>query len=619
MSGIRSTSGSAPASPVESNKGTASTSQQVAPLAAASPTGGQSNPAVPQTSAISTLTEGAALAAIVTARATAGDTILHTEAGNFRMASRNPIPVGSHVALEIESIDDVIIARVVAINGEKLASPPSVTLLPIVNNTALKPNIYGLGGQLPVVESGEGELQNITTTLGKAGQQQARVVLPHIQQQPSTATPPVQNPQAQPVLTSTTPTVNSSLLTASLSAGPQGNSGSQSISSGVAAYAHTTAPGAKAIASETGSISTSITEKADTQRQPLAPQTEIVKLIIGDALLSRRFLTSAGFNAAAPKGKISAIITPNGATLSQSAVNGQTTTTGTVISLSGPIKNSTGSRLMQVHLQTAGLGSVRYLTSAPPLPGTQVSITLSAEIERFPLAAPQPLTGIFKTPYLPIMSDWGNLRDALNVVAAQDPALGAHLLSTRIPSPNNQLGANLLFLLTALNGSNIGRWLGQNFQQTLEKAGHSDLFKSTSDDFSNLTRLTGETGGQDWKALIFPFFNGENLQQLRMFYRNHSQQTDDDADTETRFIIELDLSRTGPVQLDGLFKRHHFDLAFRHRDSIDDALKAQISNIFTENIEITGLKGSLTFRQMAPFPIHPTEEWEANVQETLKA
>ncbi|MEP4189865.1 MAG: hypothetical protein ABJN51_02220, partial [Sneathiella sp.] len=146
MSGIKSTSGGAPP-PIDTAKGSASSQQQVAPVSPSSPSGGGSGPAVPQASSISHLTEGSTIAAIVTARATGGDAILHAEIGNFRMTTNSPPPVGTHVVLEVEAIDDVIVARLIAVNGEKLPLPPTAVLLPTLNaNSIPATGVYGNGG-----------------------------------------------------------------------------------------------------------------------------------------------------------------------------------------------------------------------------------------------------------------------------------------------------------------------------------------------------------------------------------------------------------------------------------------------------------------------------------------
>ncbi|MBL4667070.1 MAG: hypothetical protein JKY04_06810 [Sneathiella sp.] len=606
MSGIRSTSGSTPTPPVETSKGTPVT-QQVNPVAPSSAAGGQTNPEVPHSNTTSTLSEGSTFSAIVTARARGGDTMLHTEVGNFRMSSGNPIPVGSHVVLELQNTSDLIIARVISINGEKLAAPPTVTLIPIVNTEPQKAENYGLANNLVQPSGEKGGLQNITTALGKSAAEPTR--------------PAIQNtiPKSGPETSIISPPKSGPLANSSFVAATLGNTSSvqaQAQHSGTAAYAHTINPGPKA------SAFSNLAPGTPSQKSAAIPQNfaepgkilEVVRATIDHPPLSQRVALPSGEKQLIAGSKITVVVSNNAAAK-------DVTSTGIVISHSGVPKSLALGHQTQVHVQTASIGTLRYTTSSAPAVGSQVSFTIAEKLQQFPITTAPVFSSYFKTPHLPIMTEWDNLRSALNMIAADNPQQAVTLLNTRIPSPNSQLGANLLFFLTALNGGNINKWLGQDFQQSLERMGQRDLFRSLSDEFTNLGRINSETGGQDWKTMVFPFYNEDTLRQLRMFYRQHKSGGGEGGEDEgeTRFVIELDLSKTGPVQLDGLFKRHQFDLVFRSQRNIEESIKTKVSNIFRQNIEITGLKGTLTFRQITPFPLHPTEEWEGGQPDFFQA
>ncbi len=615
MSGIKSTSGSTPPTPVSTGRSSTSANPQVTPVSPTNPTGGQSNPAVPHASSISALTEGAMLAAVVTARASSGDTMLHTEVGNFRMASRSPIPVGSHVVLEVEAMDDLITARVIAINGEKLASPPSVTLLPVVQANAEKPDIYALAAKLAKSDRSENPLQNITAALTPSGRKSMTVAPPN----PPAPTPQTASSSAQGTAGPTSQTGSNSLLTASLSAGVDSRAALQSASKMAQAYAHTTNPGPKP--SISGQSATQIqTGVAPTTAGSSVQQTgvqttpnEVIRATIDNPSLSQQFTKSAGLAPLYAGSKISAVVSSAAAPATLPAELTRNIATGTVISLSGSSNKMGGVKTMQVHIQSPELGSMRYVTTNPPAIGSQVSLSVSEKLMAFPIQPFTASSGAFKTPHLPLLSDWENLRIAMNAVAASNPDLANMLIGSRIPSGNANLGASLLFFISALSGGGLVKWFGTDFTQTLDKSGHGDLLRALSDDFSTLSRLNADPGGNDWKALVFPFFAEDKLHQLRMFYRKHSRANGEDADDETRFVVELDLSKSGPVQLDGLLKPKNFDLVLRHQKELPDTLKSTVGNIFRQNMEITGLSGSLTYRNIKPFPFHPLEEWEAHI------
>jgi len=458
-------------------------------------------------------------------------------------------------------------------------------------------------------------MQNIAATLGQSYKPDTGEALKTI-----IGPPPPQNLQTtgadRPAQTATV-NGNNALLTASLSAATTSTATPRSASSTAAAYAHTTAPGVRSATTQTTSAMAPAAAVAAPSGQSGA---ELVRATIDMPPINQRFVQSAGLYTLAAGNQLTLVASDKAAVAPANPDLQKIVATGTVVSLSGPMgKSPGGGQYMQVHVQSSDLGSIRYLSTNPPAAGTQLNLALSEKLDQFPIPGPFASSGAFKTPHLPLMSSWENLRSALNLLATNDPALASIVLNSRIPTANTNLGASLLFFLSALNGGNINKWLGQDVQLTLEKAGQGDLFKSLSDDFTALSRLNSDAGGNDWKTLVFPFYSETRLQQLKMFYRKHSREGEDGAEDETRFIIELDLSKSGAVQLDGLFKPKQFDLLFRHQQELDTALKARVSEIFTENMEITGLSGSLTFRKDNSFPIHPTEEWEGQIHSSRDA
>ncbi|MEH6402521.1 MAG: hypothetical protein V7750_04060 [Sneathiella sp.] len=606
MSGIKSTSG-ASAPNVDSFKGASSTRGEIAPASSSSPSGGQSGPAVPQASSISALSEGARIPAIVTARAKGGDTMLHAEIGNFRMSANSQLPVGSYVVLEVEAFDDVITARIISINGEKLASPPSVTLLPTISPPALPDKGYVAPNKVPSPDVQVG-LQNLTAALAKislptpsGSEKNTGSIFANLQ---PTLPAPAEASIGNRFFPATLNIQDSSLS----KIGP-------SQSAGTAAYAHTHSPGPKP--SLTPLMQNSVTDIGAT------------KLILPDISDNSRLLVKAVIQQPPlkqsiefPSGTVKLNVGTSMAAIISSSTNplektsNSVTTNGTVFAVTRP--NRLG-MTPQIHVQTASAGTLTYSAASTPQVGTRLNVTLLENMQQFPLPAPLPPSSIFKLSHIPVMNNWENLGSALNLIAAQNPDLARSILNSRIPSANTQLGSSLLFLLSALNVGNMDKWLGQDFRKALETMGNKDLLLKLDDDFSILAKANSEPGGQDWKALAFPFFDGEALRQLKLFYRRRESEEGEKEDDSTRFVIELDLSKTGPVQLDGLFHKSRFDLVFRTQMDVAEELRQQVLKIFNSNLEITGIHGSLVFKRTIPFPVHPSEEWENNMGDIFNA
>lgn len=619
MSGIKSTSGGTPPHPVDTAKGAATTQQQVAPVSPASPTGGHSGPAIPQASSVSQLSEGALISAIVTARATGGDTMLHAEIGNFRMSTGNALNVGSHIVLEVETFEDIIVARIISINGEKMASPPAVTLLPMISGKT--PPIEGYGvGTTPSSNEIKTGLQNLTAALGttteKSLHSSAQPQKQDIAQAPNTS--------FSSLFATKSPTGNQYGNTSVPipSVGPQGSTPvtSQTQLSGAAAYAHTNSPGPKnspTLPNMTGNAGATVNKNSTMPPLPSSDQPTLVRATIQRPPLSQSITLNTGSIDLKAGSQITLIASRSSGSSIASTFG--TSSLGTVIGSSGPSNTATGIPVTTLHVQTASLGTISYVTPTPLQIGAQVNLVTFEELQQFPLGALPISSTAFKTPQIPILSEWENLRNGMNILMAQDPAQALSLLNRRIPSPNSQLGGSLLFFLSALNGGSLDKWLGQDFRRALENAGHQSLLSNMDDDFATLARISSEPGGNDWKNLTFPFYDGASLRQIKMFYRQRHNGQDNPEEDSTRFVIELDLSKSGPMQLDGLFNKLRFDLVLRSQFELPEELRQHISQIFDTNLEITGIQGNLVFQRTTPFPVHPTEEWVNEHHDTLNA
>jgi hypothetical protein len=84
--------------------------------------------------------------------------------------------------------------------------------------------------------------------------------------------------------------------------------------------------------------------------------------------------------------------------------------------------------------------------------------------------------------------------------------------------------------------------------------------------------------------------------------RRRKKQDDDKGDTETRFVLDVGLSRLGRIQLDGLIgeRDKRLDLIIRSQQPLPGAMRNDIRDIFINAGEITGMKGGLSFQAAPP-------------------
>ncbi|MCF8466052.1 MAG: hypothetical protein K9G33_01485 [Sneathiella sp.] len=578
MSGIRSPSGIPPGL-TGTAKSPSTGHGAVAPATPATPTGSQGGlPANSPQPRVASVPENTLIDAVVTAKSGSDNIILHTEYGNFRLTTPTPLTVGSHIVFEITELSEVILARLITMNGKDFAPPLAVKLLPTVDRVTLGVEGYVKAGQLHPLEL-KGGLQNLAAT---------------------------QVPSAEPAKDARVPAPPSAKIKTQSNTHPQQSAGAFTAIQGdlVRSNSQSLAAYQRFIAPELSPKSVAAAPRPDTADSPVS-RYNIVKAEIIQPKTGVIVETVKNRRPAQTGDIIKLVIRPQ---VSSAGPRVQSEVfEGTVIALTNP---TSGGKAQRVTLQTP-LGTISYSASTPPTPGTTVQFAIAKEITAFPLPSADIQQPGARAPLISAMADWQNLRQALNVVAAQDPILAQAIAIHVIPQANSQLSGSLLFFMAALHLGSIEKWLGQEFSHAMKEAGRTPLLQALEDDFATFSRLQADNGGQDWKSLNFPFFDGNNLRQIRMFHRQHKNPDDpENHDETTRFVIELNLSVSGQVQLDGLFKHNLFDLAIRSHEEMPPDMKQHILSLFSEHIEISGLKGQLIFKTISPFPVDPLKEWE---------
>ena len=168
-----------------------------------------------------------------------------------------------------------------------------------------------------------------------------------------------------------------------------------------------------------------------------------------------------------------------------------------------------------------------------------------------------------------------------------------------IPQPGPRLASGLLFFLAALGVGDVNRWLGDRDAQALKDAGRGSLLARLGQDFGQLSRHV-ESGGGDWRLFLIPMLDGNQVQQIRFFERHGSHKRGGRGDGQdgdaTHFILEVELTRLGDMQLDGLVRKQRFDLMLRTHRPLPEAMRYKITEIFNEANDIAGYIGSIGFQ-----------------------
>lgn len=223
-------------------------------------------------------------------------------------------------------------------------------------------------------------------------------------------------------------------------------------------------------------------------------------------------------------------------------------------------------------------------------------------------AAPAPAASTGAPASLVSLSrQWPTLDETFEALRQVDPQLAQSVQRTLLPQPGPHLGSGMLFFMSALKGGDVRAWLGEPAVRALEGAGKGRLLSKLNDEFRELGR-GGEVSEGDWRGFFLPVHDGQHIQQVRLFvHHNADDGTGDGGEAGgTRFMLDVELSRMGPVQIDGLVRDKRLDLVVRTRHALPEEMRHDINRIFSDAGDITGFKGVLTFQagpKMTPPPL----------------
>ncbi len=191
------------------------------------------------------------------------------------------------------------------------------------------------------------------------------------------------------------------------------------------------------------------------------------------------------------------------------------------------------------------------------------------------------------------------LREAVSVLSAADPALASQFVRSVLPQGNAQLATTLLFFLSATRGGDIRGWVGDRVTARLEDAGRADLLPRLSAELAGTPRPAADPAAGEWRSQTIPLYQDADVGGLALHVRKAGDEdgTAEDADGGgRRFVIDMDLSRMGPLQLDGLVREKRLDVTIRSQAAFPESMRQDMRTLFRDASETVGLHGGLTFQ-----------------------
>ena len=123
----------------------------------------------------------------------------------------------------------------------------------------------------------------------------------------------------------------------------------------------------------------------------------------------------------------------------------------------------------------------------------------------------------------------------------------------------------------------------------------------------------------EWRTAVIPFLTTMGLEQFHLHTQGQlNQENNKNDDNNSRFIIDISLSRLGRLQLDGFLrkKRKRLDLVVRTQQVLPKTIRIEISKIYKDFSEISEIIGQITFQvnqhfveiPMPQLADHPTRD-----------
>ena len=194
-----------------------------------------------------------------------------------------------------------------------------------------------------------------------------------------------------------------------------------------------------------------------------------------------------------------------------------------------------------------------------------------------------------------------SLPDALNAVATADPGAARQVANGVLPQPTQTMGAAVLFFLSALRGGDLRGWMGERAVRALDAAGPSNAGRALSAEFTAASRQMVETPAGEWRQVGIPVLADGQVTEVRLatrYQRDGDDEAGDDAQSGEghRFVLDLETTRFGPMQLDGLIKDQAIRLTIRTGSGLPPAIRQGIGEVFRTACDGVDHTGTLGFQ-----------------------
>lgn len=215
---------------------------------------------------------------------------------------------------------------------------------------------------------------------------------------------------------------------------------------------------------------------------------------------------------------------------------------------------------------------------------------------------------------------WASLSEVRETLV-QHAQQAAQVFQAAIPNIGapTQIATAVLFFLVAVRSGDVPGWLSDSVTGALKRAGKGDLINRIANEFTTVSRQDSAAG--EWRALSLPLAWNNEIHKIAVSYRKDDEHNSkgQKTGTQTRFVMDLNLSAMGKVQLDALFSSasKRLDLIVRTQQDFTAAARQHMRETYKNALNETGITGELSFIGSPQGWVHVDEATEPEFTEDV--
>lgn len=240
--------------------------------------------------------------------------------------------------------------------------------------------------------------------------------------------------------------------------------------------------------------------------------------------------------------------------------------------------------------------------------GTELSVAIEPAASA-PSAATMPT---LPQSLLAFSRGWPGLMEAIALIR-QGGAAGQAQAAPQLPQAGPRLAAGIVAAIQALRAGDVEALLGGLASLRQASGGREESVRKLRQEFAQISSYAQDKPGVDWRCFFIPLLDDGTVRQINLFYRRDrgkKGQGEESDKAGTRFIVEVDMSKMGPFQFDGLVREKRFDLMVRSHVALTPKMRQDIGALFQEALDLGDYKGNLVFQKVKEFPVSPLDEIE---------